>query len=116
MIREAFLFTSADFPVWLLRLVFSVTLVCLAAALANLLLRRFSAAMRHRIWALGVAASLAMPATILWSPEFRLGWLNVAKPRPTLAPDSPLGGSCPAMSPAITTARTPETCASSPAR
>lgn len=101
MIREAFQFASADFPVWLLRLVFSVTIVCLSAALANLLLRRFSAAMRHRVWALGVAASLAMPAMILWSPEFRLGWLNVAKPRPVLPPDSPLVADLEPASPAI---------------
>jgi beta-lactamase regulating signal transducer with metallopeptidase domain len=101
MIREAFLVTSPEFPVWLLRLVFSVTLVCLSAALANLLLRRFSAAMRHRVWALGVAASLAMPAMILWSPELRLGWLNVAKPRPVLASNSALVADLEPTSPAI---------------
>jgi beta-lactamase regulating signal transducer with metallopeptidase domain len=101
MIREAFLVTSPEFPVWLLRLVFSVTLVCLSAALANLLLRRFSAAMRHRVWALGVAASLAMPAMILWSPELRLGWLNVAKPRPVLPSNSPLVADLEPTSPAI---------------
>ena len=101
MIREAFQFASADFPVWLLRLVFSVTIVCLSAALANLLLRRFSAAMRHRVSGSGVAASLAMPAMILWSPEFRLGWLNVAKPRPVLPPDSPLVADLEPASPAI---------------
>jgi beta-lactamase regulating signal transducer with metallopeptidase domain len=101
MIREAFSLASPDFPVWLLRLVFSVTLVCLAAALANLLLRRFSAAVRHRVWALGVAASLAMPMMILWSPELRLGWLNAAKPRPMLPPDSPLVADLEPASPAI---------------
>jgi beta-lactamase regulating signal transducer with metallopeptidase domain len=101
MIREAFSFASPDFPVWLLRLVFSVTLVCLSAALASVLLRRFSAAMRHRVWALGVAASLAMPLMILWSPELRLGWLNVAKPRPVLPADSPLVADLEPTSPAI---------------
>ncbi|HEV3303297.1 MAG TPA: hypothetical protein VG055_26830, partial [Planctomycetaceae bacterium] len=101
MIREAFSFASPDFPVWLLRLVFSVTLVCLSAALASVLLRRFSAAMRHRVWALGVAASLAMPLMILWSPELRLGWLNVAKPRPALPADSPLVADLEPSSPAI---------------
>lgn len=88
MILEA-LFSPPDLPLWLLRLVFSVTLVCMAAALANLLLRRFSAAMRHRVWALAVAASLAMPAMIWWSPEVRLGWLNVAEPRATVAAEPP---------------------------
>src|SRR5580704_14788446 len=87
MISEA-LFSPPDLPLWLLRLIFSVTLVCLAATLANWLLRRLSAAVRHRVWALSVAASLAMPAMILWSPEVRLGWLNVAAPRPVLAADS----------------------------
>ena len=86
MIRDA-LFSPPDMPLWLPRLVFSVTLVCLAAAMANFLLRRFSAAMRHRVWALGIAASLAMPAMIFWSPELRLGWLNVAPPRPVVAVD-----------------------------
>ncbi|HET6325359.1 MAG TPA: M56 family metallopeptidase, partial [Planctomycetaceae bacterium] len=83
MILEA-LFSPPDLPLWLLRLVFSVTLVCMAAALANLLLRRFSAAMRHRVWALGIAASLAMPVMICWSPEVRLGWLKVVEPRATV--------------------------------
>jgi beta-lactamase regulating signal transducer with metallopeptidase domain len=86
MIRDA-LFSPPDMPLWLPRLVFSVTLVCLAAAMANFLLRRFSAAMRHRVWALGIAASLAMPAMIFWSPELRLGWLNVAPPRAVIAAD-----------------------------
>jgi beta-lactamase regulating signal transducer with metallopeptidase domain len=99
MIREAF--TTPDLPVWLFRLVFSVTLVCLAAALASLVLRRFSAAVRHRVWALSVAASLAMPAMIAWSPEIRLGWLNVSAPRPTLAPDSPLVADLQPAPPAI---------------
>jgi beta-lactamase regulating signal transducer with metallopeptidase domain len=94
-------FTTSDIPVWLLRLVFSVTLVCVFATLAALLMRRFSAAMRHRIWALSVAAALAMPAMILWSPEVRLGWLNVAKPRPVVAPDAPLVANLEPTSPAI---------------
>ena len=51
MIREAFFSTTPDLPVWLLRLVFSVTLVCLAAAVITVLLRRKSAALRHRVWA-----------------------------------------------------------------
>ena len=34
MIRDA-LFSPPDMPLWLPRLVFSVTLVCLAAAMAN---------------------------------------------------------------------------------
>ncbi len=88
MIREAFFSTTPDLPVWLLRLVFSVTLVCLAAAVITVLLRRKSAALRHRVWALSVAASLAMPAMLLWSPEVRLGWMNVAAPRDLIAPES----------------------------
>jgi beta-lactamase regulating signal transducer with metallopeptidase domain len=89
MIREAFFLAAYDLPVWLLRLVFSVTLVCMAAFLATLVLRRFSAAMRHRVWALSVAASLAMPVMILWSPEVRLGWLTVPNPRAELTADIP---------------------------
>jgi beta-lactamase regulating signal transducer with metallopeptidase domain len=89
MIREAFFLAAYDLPVWLLRLVFSVTLVCIAAFLATMLLRRFSAAMRHRVWALSVAASLAMPVMILWSPEVRLGWLTVPNPRAEVTADIP---------------------------
>ena len=88
MIREAFFSTTPDLPVWLLRLVFSVTLVCLVAAVTTVLLRRKSAALRHRVWALSMAASLAMPAMLLWSPEVRLGWMNVAAPRDLIAPES----------------------------
>src|SRR5579864_1917319 len=100
MILDAFS-AMPDLPVWLLRLVFSVTIVCIAGGLATLLLRRTSAAVRHRVCALSVAAALAMPAMILWSPEVRLGWLNVAKPRPALAPDSPLLADLEPSSPAI---------------
>src|SRR5580704_17986435 len=85
MIGDIFLSTASDLPVWLLRLVFSVTLVCLAAAAAVVFLRRYSAAMRHRIWALSVAASLAMPAIIVWSPEIRLGWLSIVPRHPAVA-------------------------------
>jgi beta-lactamase regulating signal transducer with metallopeptidase domain len=100
MIREAFYLAAYDLPVWLLRLVFSVTLVCMAAFLATLVLRRFSAAMRHRVWALSVAASLAMPVMLLWSPEFRLGWLTVPNPRAELTADIPKAAEAPTTSPA----------------
>ncbi|HXY34699.1 MAG TPA: M56 family metallopeptidase [Planctomycetaceae bacterium] len=100
MIREPFLLTTPELPVWLLRLIFSVTLVCVSAALASVLLRRFSAAMRHRIWALCIAGSLAMPAMILWSPEIRLGWVSVAA-RPSISPDAPLLAELKPTAPAI---------------
>ena len=29
-----------------------------------------------------------MPAMLLWSPEVRLGWMNVAAPRDLIAPES----------------------------
>jgi beta-lactamase regulating signal transducer with metallopeptidase domain len=86
MIRDA-LFSPPDMPLWLLRLAFSVTLVCLAAAAASILLRRFSAAMRHRVWALCIAASLAMPAMVFLFPELRLGWLKVTAARTAVTAD-----------------------------
>jgi beta-lactamase regulating signal transducer with metallopeptidase domain len=98
MIREA-LFSPPDLPVWLLRLVFSVTLVCAAAVFVNMLLRRSSAAMRHRVWALSIAGSLAMPAIIFWFPEVRLGWLSVTAPRATVALESPRPSDVPSATP-----------------
>src|SRR5277367_2241573 len=98
MIREA-LFSPPDLPVWLLRLVFSVTLVCAAAIFANMLLRRSSAAMRHRVWALSIAGSLAMPAIVFWFPEVRLGWLSVTAPRATVTLESPMQSDVPLATP-----------------
>lgn len=57
-----------------LRLILAVTLVWSLAGVFVVLLRRSSAAMRHRCWALSVLASLAVPVLIPWLPEIRLGW------------------------------------------
>jgi beta-lactamase regulating signal transducer with metallopeptidase domain len=59
-----------------MRLIFAVTLVWLLAGVFAVILRRSSAAMRHRCWALSVLASLAVPVLVPWLPEIRLGWLQ----------------------------------------
>jgi beta-lactamase regulating signal transducer with metallopeptidase domain len=105
MISETWFSTFPELPVWLLRLVFSVTLVCLVATGASLMLRRFSAAMRHRVWALSVVALLAMPVMILWSPELRLGWMRVAEERDVLTADLTNEADLSASSPAMETYR-----------
>ncbi len=48
------------------------TLAIALAAIVCLLLRRQSAAVRHRVWVCGLAASLAIPAISLIAPQFRL--------------------------------------------
>ncbi len=97
MIQHTLLSLLAELPGWLLRLVFSLTVIWLAAIVAVLLLRRFSAAWRHRVWALSVVASLAVPILIAFSPGIPLGWLNAATP-PTVSL-SPLPTQPPRMSP-----------------
>jgi beta-lactamase regulating signal transducer with metallopeptidase domain len=73
MIQMFVSLATAYLPMWLIRLTFSVALVGLAALVLNVLPGRTSAAYRHRVWALSLAASLAMPVFIQWLPEFRIG-------------------------------------------
>jgi beta-lactamase regulating signal transducer with metallopeptidase domain len=63
---------------WGVRLVFAVSLVWLTAALVVVVLRRGSAALRHRVWALSIVAVLALPVLIPGLPEFRMGWFDIA--------------------------------------
>ena len=60
----------AVFPV---RLLIAVTAIWLCAGLASILLQSSSAALKHRLWAVSIAAALLMPLLVLILPEWRLG-------------------------------------------
>ncbi len=68
------------------------TLVLAAAAVANLALRRSSAAARHLAWTLGLAAALAMPVMALalpgWSWRVLPAGADDGHPSPTSTADS----------------------------
>ncbi len=57
-------------------IVIKSTIVIALAALACRLLHRQSAALRHRVWAYGLAASLVVPMVCLVIPRFRLPLLS----------------------------------------
>ena len=61
--------------------VVKVTLLLTAAALGSRLLARTSAAARHHLWALAIAASLAMPVLSLVAPR----WTIAVLPAPAAA-------------------------------
>src|ERR1700753_1215318 len=56
-----------------IRLAFAVTAAMVCALLASALLRRASAALRHRVWALGIVVALLVPAILVALPQRRLG-------------------------------------------
>ena len=66
----ASMFALINFPSW--EIVIKSTIVIALAALACRLLHRQSAALRHRVWACGLAASLVVPMVCLLLPQFRL--------------------------------------------
>jgi beta-lactamase regulating signal transducer with metallopeptidase domain len=69
-----------------LRLLCGLTAIWLTAGAATLLLRRrCSAALRHGVWSLSVAAALFLPALIATLPEYRVGRIEVTSPTPPLA-------------------------------
>lgn len=80
------LFTvDASWTGWAVRVVFAVTSVWLAVALVICSLRTASAAIRHRVWALSVVATLVLPALIAALPELRIGWLEIGSSRMSMA-------------------------------
>lgn len=70
-----FMLIPAELGEWGLRLIFSLTILWLATGLVVQLLRRSSAALRHRVWALSVLAAIALPALIIGLPSLQLGWI-----------------------------------------
>ncbi|HVC97126.1 MAG TPA: M56 family metallopeptidase [Pirellulales bacterium] len=77
MMFSQILTVDAFWTGWAVRVVFAVTSVWLAAALVICSLRTASAAIRHRVWALSVIATLVLPALIAALPELRTGWLDL---------------------------------------
>ena len=87
-----------------LRVTFAVTATWAVAGLATLALRSSPAALRHRLWSLATAATLALPALLLVLPEWRVGVIALPEGRvavdtgtraeaPVTSPDAPpLGG------------------------
>src|SRR5258708_12997644 len=69
---------SAGIGGWCVRLVFSQTILWLTAGFAVWLLRRSSAAVRHRVWALSALVALVLPLTVGTVPALRLGWIKSA--------------------------------------
>src|SRR5258708_36387733 len=60
-----------------IRLVAGVTLIWLLASVAVIAMRRSSAALRHRAWALSTLAALTLPGMLLVLPEARLGLVGL---------------------------------------
>lgn len=69
----------------LLRFFFAVTVVLLSALLLTIVLRRYSAALRHRVWSLSIVAVLLLPWLMLTPARWSLGWLD--PPQPAALPD-----------------------------
>ena len=69
----AFMFALINFPSW--EIFIKSTIVIALAALGCRLLDRQSAALRHRVWVCGLAASLVVPMVCLSLPQFRLAVL-----------------------------------------
>jgi beta-lactamase regulating signal transducer with metallopeptidase domain len=63
----------ALFPV---RLLIAVTAIWLCAAIASSMFRSFSAALKHRLWAMSTGAVLLTPALLLVMPEWRTGMIK----------------------------------------
>ena len=75
-----FLYRGTLGGVLLLQIVAGATVVLLLAAAVNVLLRRQSAALRHRIWTLSTLAILALPIFILLLPDLGPVWQVTAAP------------------------------------
>jgi len=61
---------------FVVRLAFAVTAALLCAVLVSTLSKRFSAALRHKVWSFGIVVSLLIPAMLLVVPERRLGLIG----------------------------------------
>jgi beta-lactamase regulating signal transducer with metallopeptidase domain/WD40 repeat protein len=77
------MFTMTNVPFWEITL--KSTIAIALAALACRLLQRQSAAMRHRMWVFGLAASLVVPMAALLLPQFTLAVLPSTREASTFA-------------------------------
>src|SRR5258708_2168863 len=82
MTSSLFSTVSAGIGGWCVRLVFSQTILWLTAGFAVWLLRRSSAAVRHRVWGLSALVALVLPLTVGTVPALRLGWITSASDSP----------------------------------
>jgi ankyrin repeat protein/beta-lactamase regulating signal transducer with metallopeptidase domain len=76
MNASVLLMVSHEAMWWCIRLVFSQTILWVMAGCAVWLLRRSSAAVRHRVWALSVLLALGLPLTVGTCPSIGLGLLE----------------------------------------
>lgn len=92
-----------------IQLAFAVTAVWVLTACVALALRRSTAAVRHRVWALGMLAALMLPAVVPVMPQWRLGIV----PAPATAP-APARAAANGPNAAISPAASPATGSSAP--
>jgi beta-lactamase regulating signal transducer with metallopeptidase domain len=64
------------------QLLWGATGLMLLVLLVSILLQRASAALRHRVWSLGIVAVLALPLLVAALPQWQLGWLEPWLPAP----------------------------------
>lgn len=77
MTMENFHELPADGLSLVLRIVFGTTLVLFAAGIATVLFRHSSAALRHRIWSLGLLSCLLIPPVIATAPNWQVEWWKI---------------------------------------
>src|SRR5262245_28515247 len=67
-------------------IVIKSTIILLFAAVLTALLRRSSASVKHTMWFLAIAGSLALPAVVLFAPQFEWPVLRSASTTVTFLP------------------------------
>jgi beta-lactamase regulating signal transducer with metallopeptidase domain/protein involved in polysaccharide export with SLBB domain len=97
---------------YLIRLAFGVSAVWLLAAVAAIVARRASAALRHRVWSLATVAVLTLPLLITLLPEHRLRTAVARPASPVIMvrpPSDPLPADAvkPALVPMVVTTTAP---------
>jgi beta-lactamase regulating signal transducer with metallopeptidase domain len=70
--------------VFSVRLLVAVSAIWLCAGVASIMLRSFSAALKHRIWAMSTAAVLLTPILLLVMPEWRTGIIKAERVEPVI--------------------------------
>ena len=100
--------------------VLKATVLFAGGAVASVLLRKRSAAVRHLVWTLALCSALALPLLSLALPRWQLPLVTIASPAPESAPAMTVDGPRPptdAVAPALSRraqAASPSAPASSP--
>jgi hypothetical protein len=86
---------------FLIRVLLAVSVILATALLMSVIFARGSAALRHRLWSLSVAAVLMIPLLVPLLPQWKLGWVSGPESQPTVSlkpvvPDSPVANATPA--------------------